>query len=171
MKKYLLLLTILLTFGACTSLKTNLVTYKENVELNDVIKINFSKNLDKTTVNEKTVTLLYNNRKKKMEGQVIYVKNDKQIRFIPAHSLMPSTEYEIVVSDRIKYKNGKDIGEEIAYKIITRPAHNWERKGPPKRKETYLIKNSDLKEEEAPLEESETENEIIEEEVNEEKLD
>lgn len=171
MKKNLfLLILIILSFGACTSLKTNLVSYEKNVELNDAIKVNFNKKLDKNSVNEKTVHLLYNNRKNKMEGHVIYIANEKQIQFIPAHSLMPSTEYELIVSSRVKYENGKDIEQEVAYKIFTRTAHNWERKGPPKRKETYLIKGQSEEIEEIEEIEETEETEETEEELTEEQL-
>ena len=145
MKKIIFLL-VLISFIGCTSLKSNLVSYQENVEYNDAIKIKFSKKLEKNSLNEKTVQLLYNNRKNKMEGHVIYILVDSQLQFIPAHSLLPATEYELVVSPRVRYENGKDINEEISYKITTRAAHNWEKKGPPKRKEIYLLKGSQAEE-------------------------
>ena len=96
MKKIIFLL-VLISFIGCTSLKSNLVSYQENVEYNDAIKIKFSKKLEKNSLNEKTVQLLYNNRKNKMEGHVIYIPVDSQLQFIPAHSLLPATDRKSVV--------------------------------------------------------------------------
>ncbi len=145
MKKILILglVAITLLLGACTKLSAHLVSYKDEMDVSEPIIVKFNKRMAPRSLNEKNVRLLYADRHKKMNGHVIYTKNLKRLQFMPSRSLLTSTEYELVISPRAKYANGKDIGKEISFKFRTRPAHKWEKTGAPKRKEIYLIKNSD----------------------------
>jgi len=143
MKKNIIVCVLLvLVLMGCGSLSAKLTSYKENVEVSEPITVVFSKRMYPNSFTEKTVQLLYDNRTKKMNGHVIYTKNDRKLQFMPTSSLLTSTEYELVISPRVKFENKKDMGEELSFKIITRPAYDWEKTGKPERKEIYLIKQS-----------------------------
>ncbi len=120
---------------------------RENVELNTIVKIKFSKPMMESTINEYSV-LMSSEHGRKINGFVSYVNSENMLEFHPGDILDYDTTYFFAVNSIIKDSAGNNLEQPFKFNFTTLSAPDTTRpeivKHFPDRGQGNIPRNTDI---------------------------
>ena len=89
----------------------------DNVSRRSKIAINFSEPADLRSVNNINISVF--GKLQRVDGKVIYDRRKNRAIFEPTRPLDADTQYKVLVSSKIKSKNGEALGKGFSWQFIT----------------------------------------------------
>ncbi|MGM0606987.1 MAG: Ig-like domain-containing protein [Candidatus Muiribacteriota bacterium] len=99
---------------------------RDNVALDTHIKINFSKSMKESTINEYSV-MLSSEEGRKIPGTVSYKSEQNELDFYPEKKLDYNTEYQFVINNNVRCAAGNNLTEAFKFSFKTKKAPDTER--------------------------------------------
>jgi len=92
----------------------------DNVSRRAKIAVHFSEPADPKTINNINISIFGN--QERVEGKVVYDKQNNRAIFEPRSQLDPRTDYKVIVSDKIKSKMGEPLVQRFTWDFSTSEA-------------------------------------------------
>lgn len=88
-----------------------------NVQRRSKIAVHFSEPADPNTINNVNISVFANQTR--VEGKVVYDRNQNRAIFEPTRPLDAKTDYKVIVSDKIKSRMGEPLTQRFAWQFAT----------------------------------------------------